>query len=195
MICYFVDEEAYNLLNEWVEENRSRTIYAPYYSKKCSLKLTDGEYSDFEMMIEATLYGYKFSLLNQRLVAKGKLTVCSNAKNDFTISFDLMDDAELDEKSKSFLSHTITVFLTAFISVNSFMWFGNLSENKRIITRSSTKESKKNITFRKFKESLYAVEFRPHRSPEGVFSVRGHFRRYADGKIIWIDEYLKGQNK
>lgn len=33
MICYFVDEEAYNLLNEWVEENRSRTIYALYYSK------------------------------------------------------------------------------------------------------------------------------------------------------------------
>lgn len=106
-----------------------------------------------------------------------------------------MDDAELDEKSKSFLSHTITVFLTAFISANSFMWFGNLSENKRIITRSSTKENKKNITFRKFKDSLYAVEFRPHRSPEGVFSVRGHFRRYANGKVIWIDEYLKGQNK
>jgi len=159
------------------------------------LKLTDQEYSDFEMVIEATLYGYKFSLLNQRQIAKGKLTVCSTEKNDFTISFNLIDEPELREKDKVFLSHAITVFLTAFVSANSFMWFGNLSENKRIITRSSTKENKKNITFRKFKESLYAVEFRPHKSPEGVFSVRGHFRRYSNGKIIWIDEYLKGKNK
>lgn len=62
MIRYFLDKEAYDLLNEWVEENRSKTIYAPYYSKKNSLKLTDQDYSDFEMLIEATLYGYKFSL-------------------------------------------------------------------------------------------------------------------------------------
>lgn len=75
------------------------------------------------------------------------------------------------------------------------MWFGNITEDKRIITRRSNTRNRKNITFRKFKESLYAVEFRPHKSPEGVFSVRGHFRKYANGKIIWIDEYLKGKNK
>lgn len=195
MICYFLDKEAYDLLNEWVEENRSKTIYAPYYSKKNSLKLTDKDYSNFEMLVEATLYGYKFSLLKKKQIAKGKLTVCSTEKNDFTISFDLINESELSEKDKVFLSHTITVFLTAFVSANSFMWFGNLSENKRIIARSSNTRNRKNITFRKFKESLYAVEFRPHKSPEGVFSVRGHFRRYSNGKIIWIDEYLKGKNK
>lgn len=195
MINYFLDQEAYGLLNEWVESNRTRTIYAPYFSKKSSLTLKGDDYTGLKMMIEATSYGYKFSLLKKKQIAKGKLTVCSTEKNDLTISFDLINESELSEKDKVFLSHTITVFLTAFVSANSFMWFGNLSENKRIIARSSTKENKKNITFRKFKESLYAVEFRPHRSPEGVFSVRGHFRRYSNGKIIWIDEYLKGKNK
>nr|DAE49253.1 MAG TPA: hypothetical protein [Caudoviricetes sp.] len=34
MINYFLDQEAYDLLNEWVESNRTRTIYAPYFSKK-----------------------------------------------------------------------------------------------------------------------------------------------------------------
>lgn len=73
MICYFLDKEAYDLLNEWVEENRSRTIYAPYYSKKNSLKLTDKDYSNFEMLIEATLYGYKFSLLKKSKLQKVNL--------------------------------------------------------------------------------------------------------------------------
>lgn len=193
MINYFLDQEAYALLNEWVESNRTRTIYAPYFSKKSSLTLKGDDYTGLKMMIEATSYGYKFNLLKNELIAKGKLTVCDTCKNDFSIVLNFTNE-NLNECDKFVLSQKIKVFLTAFISANAFMWFGNFSSEKKIITRSSSDRVKnKNITFRKFKESLYAVEFKPHRSPEGVFSVRGHFRRYKDGKIIWIDEYLKGQ--
>lgn len=31
-----------------------------------------------------------------------------------------------------------------------------------------------------------------HASPNGVFSVRGHWRRYKNGNVIWISEYKKG---
>lgn len=31
-----------------------------------------------------------------------------------------------------------------------------------------------------------------HRSPQGVFSVRGHFRQYKSGKRVWIEPYKKG---
>lgn len=34
-----------------------------------------------------------------------------------------------------------------------------------------------------------------HRSPSGTFSVRGHYRRYKSGKVIWINEYKKGEGK
>jgi len=34
-----------------------------------------------------------------------------------------------------------------------------------------------------------------HASPSGVFSVRGHYRRYKSGKIVWIEEYKKGEGK
>ena len=51
------------------------------------------------------------------------------------------------------------------------------------------------IAFRVFEGKTYAVSTSAHRSPEGIFSVRGHFRRYKDGKVIWIDEYLKGLGK
>lgn len=31
--------------------------------------------------------------------------------------------------------------------------------------------------------------------PRGKFSVRGHYRHYKDGKVIWINEYVKGSGK
>ena len=31
-----------------------------------------------------------------------------------------------------------------------------------------------------------------HRSPQGVFGVRGHFRQYKSGKRVWIEPYQKG---
>jgi len=32
-------------------------------------------------------------------------------------------------------------------------------------------------------------------SPQGVFSVRGHYRHYKSGKVVWIAEYRKGEGK
>lgn len=34
-----------------------------------------------------------------------------------------------------------------------------------------------------------------HASPSGQFSVRGHFRHYKSGKVVWIEEYQKGTGK
>lgn len=34
-----------------------------------------------------------------------------------------------------------------------------------------------------------------HRSPSGTFSVRGHYRHYRSGKVVWIEEYQKGDGK
>ena len=32
-------------------------------------------------------------------------------------------------------------------------------------------------------------------SPSGQFTVRGHFRRYKSGKVIWVDAFIKGTGK
>lgn len=34
-----------------------------------------------------------------------------------------------------------------------------------------------------------------HASPSGVFSVRGHFRHYKDGRTVWIKPFIKGTGK
>ena len=33
-----------------------------------------------------------------------------------------------------------------------------------------------------------------HRSPRGSY-VRGHYRHYKSGKVVWIEEYQKGTGK
>ena len=34
-----------------------------------------------------------------------------------------------------------------------------------------------------------------HASPKGIFTVRGHYRKYRSGKTVWIAEYKKGTGK
>ena len=34
-----------------------------------------------------------------------------------------------------------------------------------------------------------------HASPAGIFTVRGHIRRYKDGRAVWIKPYTKGTGK
>ncbi len=34
-----------------------------------------------------------------------------------------------------------------------------------------------------------------HASPTGIFSVRGHYRHYKSGKVVWINEFRKGEGK
>lgn len=34
-----------------------------------------------------------------------------------------------------------------------------------------------------------------HNSPRGEFKVRGHFRHYENGSVVWISEYKKGTGK
>lgn len=99
--------------------------------------------------------------------------------------------------------------LTVYASVMALMVFGRSDlktpEHKERQTVSSskklTKKPKKNkrsgvtyILTCSGKEPHIAVKG-SHSSPQGVFSVRGHYRRYKSGKVIWIAQYTKGTGK
>lgn len=68
-------------------------------------------------------------------------------------------------------------------------------DNPEFSAVGTNQKGDKTIVFRPFQNQLYAASVGRHRSPEGVFQVRGHFRRYQTGKVIWIDGYLKGVDK
>lgn len=99
--------------------------------------------------------------------------------------------------------------LTVYASVMALMVFGrsiaeSLEQKERQTASSSKKPAKKpkkskrsGVTYilsRSGKEPHIAVKG-SHSSPQGIFSVRGHYRRYKSGKVIWIAQYTKGTGK
>lgn len=67
------------------------------------------------------------------------------------------------------------------------------SEKKRI----SDKRSTKRVTYiiKKTKMGISVLPQYSHASPKGTFSVRGHYRHYKNGHVVWIAEYKKGEGK
>lgn len=186
MVKYYIDREAYDYLCEWSEQRITKVIFCPEYHKKVQLVLK-GYDSVFRFYAEAKTYGYKYNLLDDDgLIIKGRITHTESTERDFDIHFDLTRDYDDDIK------HILQVYCTAFLQANCFMWYGNIIDDKQYTVAGKSTEKDKIYTFRKFKDSVYAVSVGHHRSPEGVFQVRGHFRQYKSGKVIWIDSYLKG---
>lgn len=99
--------------------------------------------------------------------------------------------------------------LTVYCSVMALLVFGSGTvemphvkerKNERQPTKlkKTPKKSKRNevtyILSRKGNEPKMMVKG-SHCSPSGTFSVRGHYRHYKSGKVIWIAEFTKGCGK
>lgn len=99
--------------------------------------------------------------------------------------------------------------LTVYSSVMALFVFGRSTikapepKEEKAVTHSKklTKRSKKSkpsgvtyILTYSGKEPHIATKG-SHSSPQGMFSVRGHYRRYKSGKIIWIAQYTKGTGR
>lgn len=190
-----MDEQSYDILNKWAKENfRLAKIcikYNKFYFKKCKLVL-----DEFYAMCEIT---------NNHI----KLTVHKTPKSETLVKFkswysganpegyphlDGVVENRTTFFSKEAIDEIISTFTTAFVNMNVFATYGNLTEGREVILKAKTDKQSGNkiYTFRVFEDKLYCIHTTSHKSPEGIFSVRGHFRRYKDGKVIWIDEYLKG---
>ena len=61
--------------------------------------------------------------------------------------------------------------------------------------RKSKKKPRTTYILRMDNGALRAAPKGSHASPGGIFTVRGHFRHYKSGKVVWISEYKKGDGK
>lgn len=97
--------------------------------------------------------------------------------------------------------------LTVYSSAMALLVFGKSTiqqdenEAREIVPHKPKKPSKKSkpkgytyILGRCGKEPHLTVNGH-HSSPHGQFSVRGHYRHYKSGKVVWIAEYTKGCGK
>ena len=63
---------------------------------------------------------------------------------------------------------------------------------KAIHSPGGPRKASKGYTYILHRVTTKATQGGHHRSPQGVFTVRGHYRHYKNGKTLWIDEYQKG---
>mgnify|MGYP000799918884 FL=1 len=97
--------------------------------------------------------------------------------------------------------------LTVYCSVMALMAYGRREVEPQDTTpepgskpspsKRPTKRKSKRTTYilRSINGALSAVPRGSHASPRGIFTVRGHYRHYKSGKVVWVSEYQKGIGK
>ena len=112
--------------------------------------------------------------------------------------------------SKIFNSEMIQSIMTVYASTMALLAYGNetTKQAKQVVHKSNDNKQKLNkkkhnksnpngVTYVLRRDSTTAaiIPLGKHRSPQGTFNVRGHFRHYKDGKVVWIAEYSKGRGE
>lgn len=192
MIDFYFDKKSYELLNQWAAEHRWQTVNALPYDRRMNVHL-----NGFDVYFSAySKGGYKFAVKDsaQRVqVAKGSIFEDETKQSDFGIRFSLTNTAAPTTEELQSVQHLVQMFATAVLNANAFLWYGNLDDERKIAAVGSNTSAGKSIIFREHQGELYAIPTGTHRSPQGIFNVRGHFRFYKKtGKVIWIDSYFKG---
>lgn len=100
--------------------------------------------------------------------------------------------------------------LTVYCSLMALMTYGNMGQINDTVSKTErvgvphkaykgTAKSKKKPTttyiLRKTSKGLQAISQGSHASPGFEFTVRGHYRHYKSGKVVWVSEFTKGNGK
>ena len=195
-----IDSGSYELLTVWKAENceliKAVSPYSHYFFDRVQLDF--GIYPNkesgkllvafFEKHQDFLKFRIKFDKMQ---IVKGKIEATPNGANDYGINYNLCNGVENSAEVKEL----IKMVVESYISVNALLIYGNLVDSSSTAVRAKSEDNDKHYFIKQFQEKLYAVSSHSHRSPEGVFSVRGHFRKYKSGKVIWIEEFLKGEEK
>ena len=198
---FIIDEAANELLECWrishADSIRSCITEAVWYFDRFELvyRSKEREISGFcerhKKFFEVKLYeqGVRTATLKLRASEKpGEDVTMQMVPNKSLVN---MDDPEQRESMQRMLQQVARNALT----VNALLIVGNLVEpSNRVVSANSVryKDGDRTFVFRPYKDTCYAVASGSHRAPEGAFPVRGHFRRYKDGKVVWIESYMKG---
>ena len=134
-----------------------------------------------------------------------KMWVNVGGKSRGHVEFTLTSNGMWNErKNKAQLQRDqIQSCLSLYGSVVALMVYGekvHTQSDRRTKSYEGSKCQKKqsgNYTYilRRGGVSVYVGRCGEHSSQKGEFSVRGHYRHYKSGKVVWINEYRKGEGK
>lgn len=139
-----------------------------------------------------------------------KLYLSMDGKQMGSTLFRLRDDmmwATVPGKNKMKVDKdNLQSVLTVYCTLMALMTYAEPVQTERIRTiqkdghkptKAKTKKPQKRTTYiiRRCNGTILAAPSGSHASPDGIFTVRGHYRRYKSGKVVWIAEYKKGTGK
>lgn len=199
LIC--IDENTYAYFQQWNRNIMDKLMSAKPYFEKCAVIIK--ECPEYILYVTACVKNnipkQKFSLkYNKTQIAKGLFHKSPEQSDcDLKIDYQIVERNIDSQQMLDDCLEAIEYMIDSYINANAFLWYGNyLDRDKREFSAIGKNDNQdKTIVFRPFKNQLYATSVGHHRSPEGVFQVRGHFRRYQTGQVVWIDGYMKGIDK
>ena len=187
-----IDETAHPLIEKWNVENKELqkdfVKNQKFYFNHCLIDFGDDIECHYTVKNNRVKWNCKEA---KKQILKGDISVSKSGVNDFDVHYQICDE-NLSFEFAEKLAETVS---NHYVVVNNIFFFGNVVDNNNMKIKGRSVNGDKHYFIREYNGTLYAVNSRCHRSPEGVFGVRGHFRKYKSGKIIWIDEYLKGIDK
>lgn len=193
-----IDEKTHNLLNQWDLENseliKKFTKKKQYYFEKCVFQFDEDYTVYFTVAKNKVKWSCKSSKIKMQILKGSIVDPLPDDSSDIGIKYQIVNQNTSTEMTNEVAAELVQLFVGDFIDVNCIFYFGNIVDSNTAIQGKSTGNDK-HYFIREYNGEMYAVNSHNHRSPEGVFGVRGHFRKYENGKIIWIDEYLKGIDK
>lgn len=179
------DKKSFAALEEWAAKNKNYVTIDDYFFKKCELHFQG---LNVVAYVEATFKRVKINIKqNKKQVVKCNITRHLGDDKDYDVQY-----STADEMSREDGERLAVLVATAFFEANGFLFFGNMLDERKINAAGRNVGDDKVIVFRQYRERYYAIPVNAHRSPEGVFSVRGHIRHYKNGRNIWIEPYMKG---
>lgn len=187
---------------KWRDENKDLVREMAVPLKSVKLVFPD---SGFEFTAIATGNKFKF-YVNQNGKRFGNVEFERLGEGKCKISKDRIKELGEDEKQ---------TVLTVYASTMAFLLHGGSDdvikrENDEVEIKSdgsSVIGEKGSTNGRKRKSSSTTYILRrsgntaqmavrgSHRSPAMSFGVRGHYRHYKSGKVVWINEYVKGKGE
>lgn len=185
-----IDVEAVNALEEWSVYNPGYVLTArPYFNKyEVHIDIGIGRYVVYTEMNDKKVK-LSVKILGQKLYAV--ITGYKNGSTDITFEIKMRNGYPYLSTAPEFANNMLNLVLAA----NAVLTYGNIVDDNTVRLQGHNEGDDKIIIFRAYDSKVYALSTGFHRSPVGVFSVRGHFRKYKSGKVVWIDEYWKGLTK
>lgn len=190
---FVVDEAAYELLERWRLDNQSLIRQSieeeVWFFEKFEISYNFDNFAAKAYCERHNRY-FEIKLYNDH----GRIVTAKIEPSDAPGEDIRMEISQRQPYEREEVWPIIQNMVLNALTINALLIFGNLVEpSERSVTARTVNYGKdRTFVFKLYKDRCYAVAAGSHRSPEGVFPVRGHFRRYKDGKVVWIESYFKG---